>query len=148
MEPRPGNGAESTYRRPRMSVTPDTAFWLEGAVAGELRIQRCAACRHLRHPPRPMCPACNALEWDFVVAAGHGSVYSYVTYHHQPIAGPPVPYTVLLVELDEGVRVVGNLLGDQEDVAIGMPVDAVFIADAGDDLVVPQWRPSTTEAPR
>ncbi len=148
MDTRQGKEVESTFRRPRMAVTPDTAFWLEGAAAGELRIQRCAGCRRLRHPPRPMCPACNSLEWDFVVAAGHGNVYSYVTYHHRPLAGPPVPYTVLLVELDEGVRVVGNLLGDQGDVAVGMPVEAVFVADAGDDLVVPQWRPSTTEAPR
>lgn len=130
------------YRRPRLLVTPDTAFWVEGAALGELRIQRCPQCGRLRHPPRPMCPACQSLEWDYVVASGRGTVYSYVTYHHRPLAGPEVPYAVLLIELEEGVRVVGDLVGDQGAAHVGMPVEAVFFADPGDDQVLPHWRPA------
>jgi uncharacterized OB-fold protein len=134
---------QRSYRRPRMPVTRDTAFWLEGAAVGELRIQRCAACGVLRHPPRPMCPACNSLDWDFRKASGRGTVYSYVVYHHQPATGLEVPYTVLVVELEEGVRVVGNLVqADPKEVSVGMPVEVVFVADPGDDLVLPQWRPA------
>ena len=133
---------ERSFRRPRMPVTRDTAFWLEGAAVGELRIQCCAACGALRHPPRPMCPACNSVDWDFVRASGRGTVYSYVVYHHQPATGLEVPYAVLVVELDEGVRVVGNLVeADPDELSVGMPVEVVFVADPGDDLVLPQWRP-------
>jgi uncharacterized OB-fold protein len=133
---------KQSYRRPRMPVTRDTAFWLEGAAVGELRIQRCAKCATLRHPPRPMCPVCNSLEWDTLTSAGKGTIYSYVVYHHQAATGLPVPYAVLVVELDEGVRVVGNLVeADPNDARVGMPVEVVFVADPRDDLVLPQWRP-------
>jgi uncharacterized protein len=132
---------QTTFRRPRMPVTRDTAFWLEGAAAGELRIQRCADCGTLRHPPRPMCPRCHSLSWDWLVASGDGTVYSFVVYHHQPLGGPPVPYAVLVVDLDEGTRVVGNLVASAlEQLRIGARVRVVFVADEGDDLVLPQWR--------
>jgi uncharacterized OB-fold protein len=130
-------------RRPRMPVTQDTAFWLEGAARGQLLIQACAQCGQLRHPPRPMCPVCNSVTWDTVRAEGTGTIYSFVVYRHQPLSGLPVPYAVLVVELLEGVRVVGNLVeGDVDDLAVGQPVEVVFVADPGDDLVLPQWRPS------
>jgi uncharacterized protein len=134
-------GAPST-RRPRLPVTADTAFWLEGAAAGELRIQRCASCAALRHPPRPMCPTCQSLEWDDVIASGNGVVFSYVVYQSPPMVGLPVPYIVAVVQLDEGVRVVGNIVGcEPADVRIDLPVEVVFVADPGDDLVLPQWQP-------
>ncbi len=135
-------GAPFSTRRPRMPVTADTAFWLEGAAAGELRIQRCVSCGALRHPPRPMCPTCQSLEWDAVVASGNGVVFSYVVYQSPPQAGLPVPYVVAVVQIEEGVRVVGNVVGcDAADVRIDLPVEVVFAADPGDDLVLPQWRP-------
>ena len=124
-----------------MTVNDETRFWLEGAAAGELRIQRCAECGSLRHPPRPMCPTCHSLRWETVRASGKGTVYSYVVYHHRPPSGLEVPYAVLLVELEEGTRVVGNLVGaDPGSVHVGDPVEVVFVSDDGDDLVLPQWR--------
>ncbi len=57
-----------------MPVTADTAFWLEGGAAGELRIQRCVSFGALCHLPRPMCPTCQSFEWDAVVASGSGVV--------------------------------------------------------------------------
>lgn len=125
-----------------MPVTQDTAFWLAGAARGELLVQRCTDCGHLRHPPRPMCPQCNSLAWDTQRARGQGVVHSFVVYRHQPLAGLPVPYAVLVVELPEGVRVIGNLVhGDIDDLAVGQPVEVVFEADPGDDVVLPQWQP-------
>jgi len=75
-----------------------------------------------------------------VVAAGTGEVYSYVVHHHPPVPGRQVPFVVALVQLTEGVRMVGELLGaDPERVRIGMPVRAGFVRVDG-ELTLPAWR--------
>jgi uncharacterized protein len=126
----------------RPVVSPDTAFFWEGARAGELRIQRCAECGALRHPPGPMCPHCNAVKRDHVTAAGRGVVHSYVVHHHPPVPGTDPPYVVALVELEEGVRMVGNLLGCPPGEAyVGMPVELEF-QRMDEELTLPQWRPA------
>jgi uncharacterized OB-fold protein len=68
--------------RPRPATTRDNAFWWEGVEAGKLLIQRCGGCGTLRHPPRPMCPQCQSLEWDTVEASGRGTVHSFVINHY------------------------------------------------------------------
>jgi uncharacterized OB-fold protein/acyl dehydratase len=128
----------------RPAVGPDTAFFWEGVQAGELRIQRCAECGELRHPPGPMCPRCHATKRDHVTAQGRGVVHSYVVHHHPPVPGLTSPYVVALVELEEGVRMVGNLLGcPPEDAYVGMPVELEF-QRMDDELTLPQWRPAGT----
>src|SRR5690349_9154008 len=62
----------------RPQTNRDTEFFWEGTKVGELRIQRCASCGTLRHPPGPSCPACHACDRDFVVASGRGTVHSYI----------------------------------------------------------------------
>jgi hypothetical protein len=124
----------------RPVVTADTAFFWDGTARGELRIQRCGGCGALRHPPGPMCPACGADKPGYVLAAGTGRVYSYVVHHHPPVPGRQAPFVVALVQLTEGVRMVGELLGvDPDQVRIGMPVRAEFV-QAGGDLTLPAWR--------
>lgn len=125
----------------RPAVSPDTAFFWEGTSAGELRIQHCPACGRLRHPPGPMCPACGADKQDWVVAAGRGTVFSYVVHHHPQVPGKTPPFVVALVELEEGVRMLGELIdADPVDVRIGMAVEVAFTRiDA--DLTLPFWRP-------
>ena len=132
-------------RRPRPAVNRDIAFWFEGASAGELRIQQCADCGALRHPPSPMCPRCNARNRTWIVASGTGEIYSYVVHHQPAVVGMPSPFVVVVVELAEGPRVVGNLLdGPDASFSIGDAVELVFAADPGDDLVLPHWRLATT----
>jgi uncharacterized OB-fold protein len=127
----------------RPAVSPDTAFFWDGAAAGELRIQRCGACGELRHPPGPMCPACGAARPGYVVAAGTGEVYSYVVQHHPPVPGKQLPIVVALVQLPEGVRMTGELLGvSRERVRIGLPVRAEFVR-IDDALTLPAWREDT-----
>jgi uncharacterized OB-fold protein len=124
----------------RPVVTADTAFFWDGTARGELRIQRCGGCGALRHPPGPMCPACGADKPEYVLAAGTGEVYSYVVHHHPPVPGHQAPFVVALVQLTEGVRMVGELLGaDPEQVRVGMPVRAEF-AKVDGDLTLPAWR--------
>jgi uncharacterized protein len=130
----------------RPLVTPDTAFFWEGTAAGELRIQRCESCGTLRHPPGPCCPACGAMNQGYVVAAGTGEVYSYVVHHHPPVPGKRLPMVVALVQLPEGVRMVGEMPGVRPDqVRIGLPVQATFVR-VDEDLTLPAWRPATGTA--
>jgi len=125
---------------------PDDAsqqYW-QGCRDGELRMQRCTPCGHLRFPPRPMCPRCQSFECGWVPVSGRGTVYSWVVAHPPllPAFVDLAPLVVLLVELEEGddLRIVGNLLGEgPEDVAIGMPVEVAFEQVAA-DVVLPQWR--------
>jgi uncharacterized OB-fold protein/acyl dehydratase len=143
--PRPGGAVMGD--RPRPAVDRDTRFFWEGVEAGELRVQRCAGCGALRHPPGPMCPRCHATERAHVTASGRGVVHSHVVHHHPPIPGMGTPFVVALVELEEGVRMVGNLLDHPpEDVRIGMPVEVVF-QEVDDGLTLPQWRPAGTREP-
>jgi uncharacterized OB-fold protein/acyl dehydratase len=138
--PSPASPA-STETPMRPQVTPDTAFFWAGTAAGELRIQRCAGCGALRHPPGPMCPACGAAgDGGYLVAAGTGEVFSYVVHHHPPVPGKKLPLVVALVQLPEGVRMVGEMPGVAPDqVRIGLPVRATFVR-VDDDLTLPAWR--------
>ncbi|MCS3778939.1 bifunctional MaoC family dehydratase N-terminal/OB-fold nucleic acid binding domain-containing protein [Tsukamurella ocularis] len=122
----------------RPVISRDTAFYWEGAKAGELRIQRWG--ETLRHPPGPMDPGGDLrLVPDYVVSAGTGTVFSFVVHHHPQVPGKRLPFVVALVELDEGVRVLGELIDvDPAAVEIGMPVRAVFLR-VDDDLTLPAW---------
>jgi hypothetical protein len=82
----------------------------------------------------------------YVVAAGTGEVYSYVVHHHPPVPGKRLPVVVALVELPEGVRMVGEMPGVRPDqVRIGLPVQATFVR-VDEDLTLPAWRPATGTA--
>jgi uncharacterized OB-fold protein len=139
---RPAAPAPEPERRPRPAISDDTRFFWEGVERGELLIQRCAACGELRHPPRPMCPRCRSLEWDTVRASGRGSLHSYVVPHHPRLPAFPDPYVVALVDLEEGTRLVTNLIGvAPEDVRVGMAVE-LACTKVDDELVLPLFRPA------
>lgn len=119
----------------------DTAFFWEGVDRGELLIQRCADCQTLRHPPAPMCPSCQSLQWDTVQASGRGVVHSFVIMHHPPIPPFDYPNPVVLVELDEGTRLISQLQGVKpRDIEVGMPVEVVF-REVEDGLTLPLFQP-------
>ncbi len=102
----------------------DNAWWWEGIAAGELLIQKCKSCGLLRHPPRPMCGACQSLEWEGVPSAGSGTVYSYTVLHHPKIPGYEFPLAVALIDLEEGTRIVANVAGCEPDaLEVGMQVE-------------------------
>jgi uncharacterized OB-fold protein len=82
-------------------------------AAGELRFQRCGACGTWRHPPRYRCGACGSPDWTWERSSGRGQVFSWTVTHQalDPAYADEVPYAVVVVEFDEGPRVVGNLRG-------------------------------------
>jgi len=128
-------------RFPPVAGIDDGFFW-EGVQAGELRLQRCRDCGRLRQPPRPMCPDCHSLAWSSEPASGRGTVYSYVIPRHPPVPAGDAPTIIVLVELDEGARLVSNLCGaDPAAVRTGMRVE-VFFADFPGGFRLPQFRPA------
>jgi uncharacterized OB-fold protein len=126
--------------RPRPVLTHDTAFWWEAVQQGRLLIQRCSSCGALRHPPGPMCGACRSLDWDTIEASGRGVVFSFVVNHHPQLPAFDYPLVVALVELEEGTRLVSDLVDcPPDEVAIGMPVQIDFVA-VDDELTLPLFR--------
>ena len=131
----------------RPMVNRDSAYFWEGTQKGELRIQSCNACGVLRHPPGPACPACGALDRGYVVASGLGTVFSYVVHRHPPVPGKALPIVIALIDLDEGVRMVGEVAGVADDqIEIGMRLQVDYDR-VDDDLTLPIWH-SATEAER
>ncbi|MBM3131561.1 MAG: Zn-ribbon domain-containing OB-fold protein [Chloroflexi bacterium] len=116
-----------------------TPFW-EAAKQRELKLQRCKGCGTFLNPPRPMCPKCHSMELEWVPSKGKGKVYSWVTYHESPHPAFKAPYAVVLVELEEGPRLVSNMTEVRpEEIYIGMPVQVVF-EDVEKDLILPKFR--------
>lgn len=138
-----GEEAEKPARplRPRPALTQDNAFWFEGARQHRLLIQRCKQCGTLRHPPRPMCSECRSYEWDVVDASGRGAVYSFVVNHYPQVPAFDYPLAVGLIELEEGTRLVANVVGvDPGDIRVGMPVEVEWV-DHDPDLSLPAFKP-------
>ena len=118
----------------------DSRFFWDGVREGRLLLQRCSGCSAFRHPPGPMCPACLSLEWEAVEASGRGTIYSWVLSHH-PTEPDAEPRVVVLVALDEGVRLVANLQGvPRQEVVNDLPVEVFF--DEIDGVRLPQFRPA------
>ena len=113
---------------PRPAITADSAFFWEGLKERRLLIRRCRNCNHLHHPPGPMCPKCHSYEWSAQEVSGRGVLHSYVIVHQPQLPGFSYPLPVALVELEEGVRLLGNITGlDAAALRIGMPLEAEFI---------------------
>lgn len=119
----------------------DTGFFWQGVDEGKLLIQRCKTCDTLRHPPGPMCPQCQSLEWDSVMSTGKGQVYSYVVMHYPEIPPFDYPNLIALVELEEGTRLITQLIDIRpKDITIGLPVEVEF-TEVEEGLVLPLFKP-------
>ena len=144
---RPGTGrstpapAAARPPRPRPATTQDNAWWFDALREHRLLIQKCGSCGTLRHPPRPMCDRCRSLEWTTVEASGRGTIYSYVVNHYPQVPAFDYPLVVALVELEEGTRLIANIVHlPPGDVRIGLPVDVEFV-DHDPELTLPAFHP-------
>ncbi|MBF6332742.1 bifunctional MaoC family dehydratase N-terminal/OB-fold nucleic acid binding domain-containing protein [Nocardia transvalensis] len=136
---KPAAPQEDLSKRVRPIVSKDTEFFWEGAELGELRIQRLPD-GTLRHPPVPALWQDKSEAPDYVVASGRGTVFSYVVHHAPKVPGRQLPFVVALVELEEGVRMLGELRGVEPDrVRIDMPVEVAF-EKLDDDNTLPYWK--------
>jgi len=107
---------------------PETAPFWKGTADGKLLVQACTKCGYLRWPPGPMCNECLSTETAWKEISPTGTLWSYAVYHRamNPKFKDQIPYTVALVELDEGPRMYGRLVANGAKVEPGMPVRGVF----------------------
>jgi uncharacterized OB-fold protein len=130
-----------TATRPDPVETPDTAFFWAGAARGELVALACADCGDLRHPPRPMCPACHSTKRVERKLSGRGRVLTWILPRHPAAIGFSETPIVALVDLDEGIRLVSNLVEvAPEAIEPRMRVEVTFAPTAG-GRAVPVFRP-------
>jgi uncharacterized protein len=133
---------EIEYQKP--VVDWETRGYWEGAGRHEIVLQRCKRCGTVQHRPRALCVTCLSDEIEHFVASGRGSVWTFtVTEQNQvPPFRDAVPYVLAYVELEEGPRLLTNVVGcAPTDVRIGMPVRAEFRGDA-DGLATPVFVPA------
>lgn len=122
--------------------TPETKPFWQGTREGELRLQRCNACTHVYFPPRPFCPKCAGRSVSWFATSGRGTLYSYVI-HHRPMPGFTPPYSIAVVQLDEGPRMMTNIIDcpqTPEALQLDMRVEVVF-KQLNDEIFLPQFRP-------
>lgn len=116
--------APAKPRRMRAPRGHDNGWWWEAVDRGEIPIQKCSDCGELRHPPRPMCPHCRSVRWESILASGSGTLHSFTVLHHPPIPGYELPFAVGLVDLEEGTRLVANVVDcPPGEIRIGMKVE-------------------------
>ena len=122
-----------------------SAPFYDGARDGKLMLQHCDACGGWSFPVRERCPHCFAGNLGWKAASGRGTLYTFAIMHQvmNPGFASSVPYNVSQIDLDEGVRMVANVVGvANKDLRIGMKVEA-FFDDVGDGVRVPKFRPVT-----
>jgi uncharacterized protein len=130
------------YKLPLPYPSPDDRAYWEGAKRHELLIQRCTSCGTPRFWGRPMCSECQSFESEPVPASGRGTIWSFTTTHHSfgRTWKEAVPYTVVVVELEEGPRMTSNLVqADPEAIRVGLPVEVVF-DDVTPEVTLPKFR--------
>lgn len=128
---------------PAPAVNLETKPFWDAAAEGRLVLPRCEACETVIWYPRTLCPACGAAAISWIDAAGTGTVYSFTVVHKGQ--GPyrdAAPYVVAYVELDEGPRMMTNIVDcDPAAVRIGMAVTVVF-HPTDKETAIPRFRPA------
>ncbi len=123
--------------------TPTTQPFWDAAHRHVLSIQRCKGCGVHIFYPRPACPECGSVELEWNEVSGRGTLYSF-TIARRPTArdfADKVPYTIAIVELEEGPHLATNVVGcDPETLRIGQPLEAVF-EDVSDEISLVHFRP-------
>ncbi len=128
--------------RPVPRPTPETQHFWDGTRLGELRLQRCDTCEQVYFPPRPFCPACSSRKVSVFKARGRGRLLSYVI-NHRPHPAWDAPYSIAIVELDEGPHMMSNIIGcDQtpEALQLDMPLTVAF-EKLTDEITLPLFKP-------
>ncbi len=134
-------------RLPLPALEPESERFWRACRAGRLEITRCRACGWYVHPPRPVCPRCQAREVTWEAVSGRATLVSYTVNHQRWMPGMEVPYTIGLVELVEqaDLRLTTNLVGCAPDaVEIGMPVRVTF-REVSDEIALPLFEPDLAE---
>lgn len=123
--------------------TPETRHYWDGALRNELLLQRCDECGHAYFPPRPFCPACACRDVSVFKASGRARLHSYVI-HHLPAHGLTPPYAIAVVELEEGPRMMTNIVDcpqTPQALQLDMPLEVTF-EHLSEEIALPVFKPA------
>lgn len=128
---------------PAPPITPDSKPFWDGTTEDRLVLPRCDDCSTVIWYPRGICPECGSLSVSWFEASGRGSIYSFTVLRKgEALYGGAAPYVLAYVELDEGPRIMTNIVDcDPEAVDIGQTVSVVF-HDTGQGAKLPRFRPA------
>ena len=137
--------AEDLYRKPVPVATPESDFFWDKTRKHELWIQKCVECDKAFFYPRMICPDCLSENLEWFKTSGKGFLYTYMINHRPPPGfEDEAPYAIAIVQLDEGPRMMTNIVGIEntpDNLVLDMPLEVVF-----DDIVaamsLPKWRPA------
>jgi uncharacterized OB-fold protein len=132
------------YTKPLPVRTEENAPFWDSAKRHALEIQRCCGCGSFRYPVAEYCPRCLSPETEWTPISGKGSVYSFIIVHqrYDPSFADDLPYNVAVVELDEGPRLVSNIVGiPNGEIRVGMPL-AITYEDVTDEFTLPKFKPA------
>ena len=130
--------------KPLPLPTPETQPFWDSCRRHEMELPRCRDCGKFHFYPRAMCPHCWSPNLEWVKASGRGKLYSYVINHRPPPGFEgDTPYVIAIVELDEGVRMMTNLVEVEPDPA-HLPLDMslqISYEDVSEQIALPKFRP-------
>ncbi|MEI9992005.1 MAG: Zn-ribbon domain-containing OB-fold protein [Rhizomicrobium sp.] len=136
-----------TYAKPLPVPDPESAPFWEGTRRHKLLIQQCGNCGRNRFPPTTFCSHCRSDAVRWLEASGRGKVFSWIVVRHpvpKDVYASDVPYVVAIIELDEGVRIVSNIVEcDPSDVRAETPVRVIF-RDVTDSVTLPLFVPASS----
>ena len=124
-------------------ITPETKHFWEGTSLGELRVQKCNGCGYIYFPPKPFCSRCSSKDISIVLCSGEAKLYSYVI-SHLPAPGFEPPFSIAVVELLEGPRMMSNVIECPQTTAslvLDMPL-AVVYETLSDEITLPLFKPT------
>ena len=136
--------SERAHARPLPEMRNAGATFWSKAAEGVLVVPRCTDCGRTFWHPRPRCPHCGSERVDWIRASGRGTVHTYTVVRQSgdPYFKTKVPYVVAMIDLDEGVRIMTNIVDTPlAALAVGMRVEVVF-EDAGGGIAIPLFRAS------
>lgn len=137
------------YKKKLPIIEEDTREFWQGCKDRKLLLPKCKSCRGYHFPPSSLCPHCMSGDLEWVESKGRGKIYTYTVYH-QAFAFDPswkddIPYTVAVIELEEGIRMMAHLKDcSPEEVAIGKEVELCF-EEATPEITLPRFRLSEGE---
>ncbi|HUT50617.1 MAG TPA: OB-fold domain-containing protein [Alphaproteobacteria bacterium] len=139
----------SVYAKPLPRLDDANAPFWAAAKAHELKLQKCADCSTLRFPATRHCASCGSTKSGWEAVSGRGTVESWCRFHQVYFEGfgTEVPYTVIVVRLNEGPRLFSNLVGasaggHESEIEIGLPVD-VYFDDVTPEVTLVKFKPAT-----
>jgi len=134
----------SDYTKPLPETSERTHPYWDGCKSGKLLLPKCRACGTIFFFPNNFCVACLSEDIEWIEASGKGTMHTFSIIRRPPsdAFAADVPYVVALIDLEEGPRMMSNLVGIQaEQARVGMPVKVVF-EKITEEITLPKFRPA------